>query len=331
MKKKWILLLLSLPLFVCMNCNDEEGDKKNQIPPEEENPITVLSTTVPLADPYILVHDGLYYIYGTNVGTGFDVYYSKDLEFWERASALSLSNTNSYGESMFWAPEVYYVEKEKKFYMFYSTEEHICVAMSDSPLGPFKQDEYKPIREEKSIDTSVFFDEDGKAYLYFVRFNDGNVIWCAELKENLKEIKEETLTQCFKADEPWELILPKVVEGPSVFKQNGVYYLVYSANGYTSQDYAVGFATSNSPFGPWKKYEGNPILHNYGGLFGVGHGAPFIDKDGKMRYVFHAHKSETEIHPRNSYVVDMSLKDGVVSLGGNLIRPMVVDKLPAEK
>ena len=112
-----------------------------------------------------------------------------------------------------------------------------------------------------------------KAYLYFVRFNDGNVIWCAELKENLKEIKEETLTQCFKAEEPWELVLPKVVEGPSVFKQNGVYYLIYSANGYTSQDYAVGFATSDSPFGPWKKYEGNPVLHKCDGLVGVGHGA----------------------------------------------------------
>lgn len=142
--------------------------------------------------------------------------------------------------------------------MFYSTEEHICVATADSPLGPFKQDEHKPIREEKSIDTSVFFDEDGKAYLYFVRFNDGNVIWCAELKENLKEIKEETLTQCFKAEEPWELVLPKVVEGPSVFKQNGVYYLIYSANGYTSQDYAVGFATSDSPFGPWKSTKAIP-------------------------------------------------------------------------
>lgn len=331
MKKKWILLLLSLPLFVCMNCKEGEGDKKNQPPAGEENPITVLSATVPLADPYILVHDGLYYIYGTNVGNGFDVYYSKDLEFWERASALSLSHMNSYGESMFWAPEVYYVEKEKKFYMFYSTEEHICVATSDSPLGPFKQDEHKPIREEKGIDTSVFFDDNGKAYLYFVRFSDGNVIWCAELKDNLKEIKEETLVQCFKAEDPWELILPKVVEGPSVFKQNGVYYLMYSANGYTSQDYAVGFATSDSPLGPWKKYEGNPVLHKCEGLVGVGHGAPFVDKEGKMRYVFHAHKSETEIHPRNSYIVDMSVKDGVISLGGNLVRPMVVDKLPVDK
>lgn len=157
MNKKWITLLFSFSLCFCMSCSDSESDKKEEGKVEEEKPVTVLSKTVPLADPYILVHDSLYYIYGTNIGTGFDVYYSKDLEYWERASALSLSHANSYGESMFWAPEVYYVEKDKKFYMFYSTEEHICVATADSPLGPFKQDEHKPIREEKSIDTSVFF------------------------------------------------------------------------------------------------------------------------------------------------------------------------------
>ncbi len=118
--------------------------------------------------------------------------------------------------------------------MFYSVEEHVCVATSDSPLGPFVQDEKKPIREEKGIDTSVFFDEDGKAYLYFVRFTNGNVIWCAELKDNLKEIKEETLTQCVEATEPWELVFGKVVEGPSIVKQGGLYYMFYSANDFRS-------------------------------------------------------------------------------------------------
>lgn len=52
---------------------------------------------------------------------------------------------------------------------------------------------------------------------------------------------------------------------------------------------------------------------------------------GKMRYVFHAHKSESEIHPRNSFVVDMFVKDSIVSLGGNIVRPMVVDRLPSGK
>ena len=83
--------------------------------------------------------------------------------------------------------------------------------------------------------------------------------------------------------------------------------------------------------GPWKKYEENPVLHKYGGLYGVGHGAPFYDKEGKMRYVFHAHKSREEVHPRNSFIVDMSVKEGIISAGGNLVRPMVVDKLPEDQ
>ena len=209
--------------------------------------------------------------------------------------------------------------------MFYSVEEHVCVATSDSPLGPFVQDEKKPIREEKGIDTSVFFDEDGKAYLYFVRFTNGNVIWCAELKDNLKEIKEETLTQCVEATEPWELVFGKVAEGPSIVKQGGLYYMFYSANDFRSQDYAVGYATSDSPFGPWRKSEKNPLLHKVEELVGTGHGAPFLDKAGRYRYIFHAHKSQTEVNQRNSYIIDMSLtgKDRV-SIGGGLIRPEVV-------
>ena len=327
MKIFFTLFFLLFPLIALVDCK-ESGSNKNTQTSDPENSLTVVSKTVPLADPYILLYDDMYYIYGTNIGNGFDVYYSKDLEYWERASALSLSHTNSYGNKNFWAPEVYYVEREKTFYLFYSTEEHICVATSDSPLGPFKQDEKKPIRDEKGIDTSVFFDEDGKAYLYFVRFTDGNVIWCAELEDNLKEIKEETLTQCIKAEETWESIEGKVAEGPSVFKKDGLYYMLYSANDYRSQDYAVGFATSDTPFGPWKKYEENPVLHKNNGLAGVGHGAPFYDKEGNMRYVLHAHNSLTEVHPRNAYIVDMSVKDGVVSLGGGFIQPMVVEELP---
>ena len=239
MKTKWIFFLLFFPVLGVTGCNNDSSRNEIGKQIKDEETVSVLSSTLPLADPYILVYDSLYYIYGTNVGTGFDVYFSKDLEHWQRASSLALDHTDSYGESMFWAPEVYYVESEQKFYMYYSTEEHICVATSDSPLGPFKQEVKQPIREEKGIDTSVFFDDDGKAYLYFVRFTDGNVIWCAELEDNLTKIKEETLTQCLVAEEDWELVWPKVVEGPSVFKEGDTYYLIYSANGYMSQDYAV--------------------------------------------------------------------------------------------
>ena len=320
------ILLMSAALACGSGCSSTGSSDVPESPDKE--PVRVLSKTVPVADPYIMVEKGKYYLYGTKNGEalGFDVYVSNDLEKWKMYSS-ALDPSDSYGTTGFWAPEVYYVSAKKKYYMFYTAERRLCVAESSSPLGAFVQTFKKPMREEAGIDSSVFFDTDGKAYIYFVRFNGGNIIWGAELKDDLKEIKEETLSRCIRPDQPWELIASKVTEGPSVFKKDGVYYLMYSANDYTSQDYAVGYATSSSPLGPWKKADSNPVLHKYEGLVGVGHGAPFVDNDGQMRYVFHAHKSDTEVHPRGAYIVDMNVKDGKISMGGGLIKPVVVDRL----
>ena len=68
---------------------------------------------------------------------------------------------------------------------------------------------------------------------------------------------------------------PCPIEGPSVLKKNGIYYLIYSANHFESKNYGVGYATSDSPVGPWTKYVGNPILQRVYELMGTGHGVPF--------------------------------------------------------
>lgn len=50
-----------------------------------------------------------------------------------------------------------------------------------------------------------------------------------------------------------------VIETAGVFKDFGTYYLYYHATG-GDEGYQVGVATSEHPLGPFKKYEGNPIL-----------------------------------------------------------------------
>ena len=83
----------------------------------------LVSDVLPIADPYILFYNDTYYAYGTSRADGFEVYSSKDMKSWERSPRLALSKEDSYGDKWFWAPEVYYVEEDKKFYMFYSVEE----------------------------------------------------------------------------------------------------------------------------------------------------------------------------------------------------------------
>jgi beta-xylosidase len=170
--------------------------------------------------------------------------------------------------------------------MYYSADEHICVAVSDSPLGPFKQDVQKPmIADEKCIDNSMFMDDNGKPYLFFDRFNDGLNIWVAELQDNLIDLKPETMHPCIHVSQDWEQVWPRVNEGSFVIKHNGIYYMTYSANSYESPYYGIGFATATDIMGDWTKYENNPIYQNVGDLVGIGHSAMFKDKEGKLRIV----------------------------------------------
>ncbi|NDV58080.1 glycoside hydrolase family 43 protein [Bacteroides sp. 519] len=310
-KNTFLLLSLFCALFICCTSADSKNIKKDYLP---------------IADPYIMTYNGKYYAYGTGGDTsdeGFACYSSSNLVSW-KLEGQALSATDSYGTWGFWAPEVYYIESKKLFYMFYSTEEHICVATSTSPTGPFRQEVKKPIWNEKSIDTSLFIDDDGTPYLYFVRFTNGNVIWVAQMTDDLMSIKEETLTECITAELPWELLQAKVAEGPSLLKKNGTYYMIYSANHYQNQGYGVGYATASSPCGPWTKYDGNPILQGDNGLVGTGHGAPFQSVDGSWKYIFHAHWSTKKIHPRTSFIKNFSISDqGVVSISGETVRPGV--------
>lgn len=272
--------------------------------------LTILSTgylmavspeVVPLGDPFILYYEGCYYAYGTGADAGIPVYVSKDLKTWRRADRLALHKSDVWADRWFWAPEVYYIDGT--FYMYYTADEHICVATADSPLGPFKQARKEPmIAGEKTIDNTLFIDDDGKPYLFFDRFNDGLNIWMAELSDDLLSIKPETMRPCIHVSQSWEEVWPRVNEGAFVTKHNGVYYLTYSANSYESPFYGIGCATATDIRGPWTKYEDNPLLQKPGDLVGVGHSAMFRDKRGRLKIVFHAHKDRSTIHPRGMYI-----------------------------
>lgn len=296
MKKYWYLLFIGV-FIIASSCKGV--DKADE---------TIRYTTpVSLGDPFIMLHQGVYYAYGTQAEDGIEVYTSDNLEEWEKAPALALHKDNSFGDKWFWAPEVYYVNG--KFYMYYTAEEHMCAATSDSPLGPFIQEVKKPMLEgEKTIDNSLFIDDDGTPYLFFDRFNDGLNIWVAELEEDLITIKKQTLHPCIHVSQEWEKVWPRVNEGAFVTKHNGMYYMTYSANSYESPFYGVGCATATSIMGEWTKYPDNPLLQKPGNLVGVGHSALFRDKKGDLRIVFHAHHDDKNIHPRKMYIGKVEFK-----------------------
>lgn len=259
-----------------------------------------------IADPFVLSHEGMYYLYGTNTTAGgmrdgFKVYTSEDLVHWSEHDQLALSNEDSWGSTNFWAPEV--IERESKFYMYYVVEEHLAVATSDSPLGPFVQDVQEPMHATKEIDAHIYTDEDGKTYIYFVRFNNNNEIWVAELNDDMKTMKDETLQKVFSPTQEWELSqkppVAQINEGPFVIKHNGTYYMTYSGNHFQSPDYGVGYATAPTPTGPWTKYEYNPIMKSNVIVPGAGHHSLVYSPDGtELFMVYHTHYNVDQTEPR---------------------------------
>jgi len=137
---------------------------------------------VKFGDPYVIYTNGTYYMYGTGgVEKGFAAYKSEDLVNWMPVGQVYYGDVGkSWGIHSFWAPEVY--ELNNRYYLFYSaqwkenpTNElenfRIGVAVADKPEGPFIDVSSRPLFDPgyPIIDANVFFDTDGRMYLYFSR------------------------------------------------------------------------------------------------------------------------------------------------------------------
>ena len=72
-----------------------------------------------------------------------------------------------------------------------------------------------------------------------------------------------------------------------MIKQDGFYFMNYSANCYATNDYAICLSVATSPKGPFEKVDTNPVLSCRADLFGAGHNAFFYGKDGKLYTSFH--------------------------------------------
>ena len=269
-----------------------------------------LCAQVNIADPFVLSFDGKYYLYGTDdkkPNAGIPVLVSDDMINWSGPAGkaegnLALAKGSSYGTKGFWAPFV--VNFKNRFYMYYTANEKIAVATSDSPLGPFIQQEFRPMQDSvKEIDPHVFIDEDGRKYLYFARLIEGNRTYAAELSDDMLTVKKETIVECISYSQPWEIVSGSewpVTEAPAMLKHQDHYYLFYTANDFRSPAYNVGYAVSASPLGPFVKYNQNPLIKQTDKIKGTG-GCEFVtNRSNELIMFYHAHANEQSATPRQT-------------------------------
>jgi beta-xylosidase len=266
--------------------------------PEGEFLNPVLQQDFP--DPGVINVNGTYYAYATNSnGVNIQAATSPDLVAWTMLpDAMPVLPSWANPEFGFaWAPEV--IDLNGRYVMYYTarkagtSSQCIGVATSDKPEGPFKDTNEQPficqVEAGGSIDPSPFRDGD-KLYLYWK--NDGNCcgsityIYEQELAPDGLSLVGEP-NRLVSNDARWE---GTVVEAPTMWKQEGKYYLFFSANAYNTINYAVGYATCDSPTGPCKDAPENPILKTETTkppALGPGHQTVVLDKDGETWFVYH--------------------------------------------
>jgi beta-xylosidase len=78
-----------------------------------------------------------------------------------------------------------------------------------------------------------------------------------------------------------------LIEGPWLTHQQGRYYLFYAGNDFSTPDYGIGVAVSESLLGPYRK-QGEPLLRSSMEWIGPGHPSVAADAAGHPHLFFHA-------------------------------------------
>ncbi|WP_028552608.1 glycoside hydrolase family 43 protein [Paenibacillus sp. UNC451MF] len=262
------------------------------------NPTTFRNPILPgfYPDPSICRAGEDYYLVTSSFEyfPGVPIFHSKDLVNWrqighvlDRPSQLDLDGTPTskgiyaatirYHQGIFYMITTFVVSATGARRNFFVTAE--------DPAGPWSDPYWLP--DAPGIDPSLFFDEDGKAYVMANRQPPAGQQYPKHMEIWLQELDLETKQLIGPKFSLWDGALKQIhaQEGPHLYKINGYYYLIIAEGG-TGFTHSVTIARSETIAGPYESCKSNPILtHRHLGrsypVVNVGHADIVETQDGE--------------------------------------------------
>ena len=235
---------------------------------------------------------------------GVPIFHSKDLVNWKQIGHVldrkSQLKVHSAGISEgIYAPAIRYNEYNDTFYMITTQFAEGIDNMVVKTKDPFKGWSEVIELDFGGIDPSLFFDDDGKAYvIHNDAPNRGEAlyeghrvikIWDYDLEKDQVVPGTDKIIVDGGVDITQE---PIWIEAPHIYKRDGKYYLM-CAEGGTSDWHSEVIFISDNPRGPYKPADNNPILSQRyldndreNRVEWVGHADMVLGPDGKHYGVF---------------------------------------------
>jgi hypothetical protein len=224
------------------------------------------------ADPAVVEFRGEYYMFVTR---SFGYWHSTDLVNWSfiKPAQWFFEGCN--------APTAFNY-KDSVIYFAGDPAGYGSILYSDNP----KNGKWTPTASISNNlqDSELFIDDDGKTYLYWGSSNV-HPIQVKELNKNDRMLEtgvKKELINLVEEEHGWErfgennfhpTLKEGYMEGASMTKYNGKYYLQYAAPGTQFNVYADGVYIGETPLGPFTYMKNNPMSFKPGGFTnGAGHG-----------------------------------------------------------
>lgn len=238
-------------------CSSTNADPSPAATTADTDPVGTVASVVleqNFPDPDVLRVGDTYYAYATQANDGsvnVQMATSGDLQTWRVEVEDPLPQLPTWATNgRTWAPDV--SAAPGGFVMYFTAHsvdpdlQCIGVARSTSPTGPFRPVGKRPLvcppAQGGAIDAASFLDEDGSRYVLWK--NDGNC--CGkDTWLQIQPVSRDGLrltgppVRLVKQTEPWEGAL---VEAPTLVRHDDTYVLLYSANDYSGDAYATGYA-----------------------------------------------------------------------------------------
>ncbi|MFV8280087.1 family 43 glycosylhydrolase [Christiangramia marina] len=233
------------------------------------------------ADPAVIEYRGEYFMFVTR---SFGYWHSKDLVNWEFIKPKQWFFEGSNAPTAF-------KYKDSLVYFAGDPAGYGSIIYTDDP----KKGEWQPVASISNNiqDSELFIDDDGKTYLYWGSSNvhplkvkmlnkDDRFLETGVQKELINLVEEEHGWERFGENNFHPTLKEGYMEGASMTKHDGKYYLQYAAPGTQFNVYADAAYVGDTPLGPFKYMNNNPFSFKPGGFTnGAGHGITVKQTNGQ--------------------------------------------------